>query len=274
MIEWIKTFVTVYQTLNFSVAAHQLMVSQPTVSLHIKNLEQEFKVKLFMRNGRQEMVPTKEADFLYPRLLQILDSLSDAENQVLSQKNQRQKCSIASSHSVSDYLLPLVVADLIEAFPLIDFSFAQLNSNEVMLALQNGTVNLGFLEKPIKMTNVKKEVVYSDKLLLVGEPTAPNWILREKNSGMRFFNEVYRTEQDIDSNVIESDSAAITKQLILSGLGRAVVSHLSKAEFAGKVPMEEYKSERYIYLATNVNQTNPVLAEIYSWLREKFKQII
>ncbi|MFU1892628.1 helix-turn-helix domain-containing protein, partial [Enterococcus faecium] len=52
MFEWIKTFIAVYETKNFSTAAKQLYISQPTVSLQIKKLEQHFSIKLFYRNGK------------------------------------------------------------------------------------------------------------------------------------------------------------------------------------------------------------------------------
>lgn len=76
MFEWIKTFIAVYETKNFSAAAKQLYISQPTVSLQIKKLEQHFSIKLFYRNGKQSVIPTKEADFLYPKMLSIIESLT------------------------------------------------------------------------------------------------------------------------------------------------------------------------------------------------------
>ena len=50
MFEWIKTFIAVYETKNFSAAAKQLYISQPTVSLQIKKLEQHFSI--VMENNR------------------------------------------------------------------------------------------------------------------------------------------------------------------------------------------------------------------------------
>ena len=72
MSEWIKTFIAVYETKNFSAAAKQLYISQPTVSLQIKKLEQHFSIKLFYRNGKQSVIPTKEADFLYQKCSRLL----------------------------------------------------------------------------------------------------------------------------------------------------------------------------------------------------------
>lgn len=72
MFEWIKTFIAVYETKNFSTAAKQLYISQPTVSLQIKKLEQHFSIKLFYRNGKQSVIPTKEADFYIQKCSRLL----------------------------------------------------------------------------------------------------------------------------------------------------------------------------------------------------------
>ncbi len=72
MFEWIKTFIAVYETKNFSAAAKQLYISQPTVSLQIKKLEQHFSIKLFYRNGKQSVIPTKEADFYIQKCSRLL----------------------------------------------------------------------------------------------------------------------------------------------------------------------------------------------------------
>ncbi len=66
MFEWIKTFIAVYETKNFSAAAKQLYISQPTVSLQIKKLEQHFSIKLFYRNGKQSVYSlTKRSCIFY-----------------------------------------------------------------------------------------------------------------------------------------------------------------------------------------------------------------
>ncbi|MGC8782631.1 MAG: LysR family transcriptional regulator, partial [Anaerolineae bacterium] len=48
----LNVFVEAAQAENFSVAARRLFLSQPAVSLHIRNLEQQFGIELFQRNGR------------------------------------------------------------------------------------------------------------------------------------------------------------------------------------------------------------------------------
>ena len=73
MFKLLQTFIAVYETRSFSKAADQLFISQPSVSVHIKQLETELKTTLFDRNGRTELAPTTNARMLYQRALALLD---------------------------------------------------------------------------------------------------------------------------------------------------------------------------------------------------------
>lgn len=267
MFEWIKTFVVVYQTLNFSVAAKQLSVSQPTVSLHIKNLEDQIQASLFSRKGKQEMRPTPAADFLYPKMLQLLNDLDESFGEVSGQKELRQNVIIGSSHNTTKYLLTQVVSDLISRYTDFNFSFREMNSHDVMKKLQQNQITIGLVEMPISLENVKKELVFTDQLLIAGNLGAKYWILREKDSGMRFFNDIYLSETDTKSTIIETNSDEITKNLILNGTGRAIISSLAKSEYLDQVELTEYRQERNMYLAKNVNENNPEILQMLQWLK-------
>ena len=73
LLEKLETFKIVYETQNFSKAAELLFVSQPTVSAHIKQLEEELNTQLFIRNGRMNILATPQAHLLYQRGLNLLD---------------------------------------------------------------------------------------------------------------------------------------------------------------------------------------------------------
>ena len=77
----LKIFVAVYKNRSFTKASEQLHTSQPTVSEHIHNLETRLDCKLFDRLGRSIM-PTLEAQILYPRALAILEDLRKLEDEM------------------------------------------------------------------------------------------------------------------------------------------------------------------------------------------------
>ena len=123
MFQIFKTFVSVYETHNFTRTADKLYLSQPTVSSQIKKLEEQLQVSLFIRNGKQEIIPTKEADFLYPRIIKIMEEWTDLTVHIHSEEIIRESCVLACTQSCGMYLLPTFVPKLIEKFPMIDFEF-------------------------------------------------------------------------------------------------------------------------------------------------------
>lgn len=65
MFKFLETFMVVYKTRSFSLAAQQLFITQPTVSNQIKQLELQLHTELFERKSRREIVPTEAANLLY-----------------------------------------------------------------------------------------------------------------------------------------------------------------------------------------------------------------
>src|SRR3989304_7874486 len=68
----LKVFASVFKNRSFSRASEELHLTQPTISDHIKALEEELECKLFDRLGRT-IIPTKEAGVLYRHSLELLE---------------------------------------------------------------------------------------------------------------------------------------------------------------------------------------------------------
>ncbi|MCF2023302.1 LysR family transcriptional regulator, partial [Escherichia coli] len=92
MFKLLTTFRAVYETRNFSRAAEVLFLSQPAVSNQIKQLERELNIDLFQRNGRKEMLPTKQADLLYERTLVLLEEWEETQQKLLNEQNEEEVC--------------------------------------------------------------------------------------------------------------------------------------------------------------------------------------
>ena len=82
-IHHLRILASVYKNRSFSRASEQLHISQPTISEHIKNLEAELGCTLFDRLGRSIM-PTREAELMYPRAMHIVEELDRLRETVAS----------------------------------------------------------------------------------------------------------------------------------------------------------------------------------------------
>ncbi|WPJ91338.1 LysR family transcriptional regulator [Facklamia hominis] len=108
----IKTFITIVEWGSFSEAANQLYLSQPTVSLHIKQLENELGIELIGRTTKShELTPHGEKFYEYAK--SIMQMAYNIEN-TFSQKNNH-KFTIGASSIAASYILP----QLISPFPQV-----------------------------------------------------------------------------------------------------------------------------------------------------------
>src|SRR4051794_10675824 len=117
---------TVRQHFNLTVVAEKLFTSQSGVSKHIKDLEDELGVELFVRRGKRLVGltdPGKELVHLVERIL------LDTENikQLGEQFSQRElgKLTLATTHTQARYALPPVVSEFKEAFPDVQLVLQQ-----------------------------------------------------------------------------------------------------------------------------------------------------
>lgn len=271
MFEWIQTFLVVYETQNFSIAAERLFISQPTVSSQIKKLEERLEIQLFLRNGKQKITATKEADFLYPKFLAVMNELFTSVAQAAKKDNFKENCVIACSHTTAIYLLPKVMKSLVETFPLIDFSINMMNSNEVASAVQTGHADIGLLEKPLATNDIRKEIILEDQLVLAGDAESTHWLIREEDSGIRFFNELYLNEFDLHPQIIYVNNNELLLQLIREGVGKSIVSSLSITEDMVWQPLGNFLQKRDIFIVAGHSSTNSMLPEVYDWLKHKLK---
>ena len=80
-IHHLKVFLSVFKNKSFSKASEQLNLTQPTVSSHIRAIEEELGCKLFDRIGRT-IIPTKEAEHLYAPAAEIVENLKGIKTKI------------------------------------------------------------------------------------------------------------------------------------------------------------------------------------------------
>ncbi|EOH90638.1 hypothetical protein UAS_00367 [Enterococcus asini ATCC 700915] len=261
MFQLIKTFIAVYESRNFTQAAEQLYLSQPTISLQVKKLEEQMNATLFIRNGKQEIRPTEAADFFYPRALQMLELWEDSAQRIREKENFREHCFIACSNTCGVYLVPEIVAHLIEQYPRIDFSLEMMNSEEVLHQLEQNKADIGFVEKPVRSEFLNQSIIYKDELVLVGDPESEYWIMREELSGMRLVNEDYLKQQNLNPHLIQVNNGEMALALLHEGVGQSIISKLSLTgqEAWRNVPGENH---RFFYLLTPKTAFREIIKQI------------
>src|SRR6185503_11646029 len=127
----VEVFCTIYEEGSFSKAALKLQLSQPTISIHIKNLEDAIGTKLFDRLPRQA-VPTQAAKVLYRRGRAILNE-KDAAIQELNKFLNRVEGSltVCASTIPGEYLLAQIMVSFHAKYPKINVELQISDSKDV-----------------------------------------------------------------------------------------------------------------------------------------------
>jgi DNA-binding transcriptional LysR family regulator len=246
-------------------------LSQPTVSAQIKKLEDHLNVSLFIRNGKQEIIPTKEADFLYPRILKIIEEWEDATHHVSTQKNFRDKCIFASSQTCGAYLIPKFVPILIKEFPMIDFSFPIMSSEKIIHDLEKSKVDFGLIETPERSNQIDRYLIAEDELVLAGDLTSNYWLLPESDSPLGEINENYLKIRNLVPHIVQTNSHEMMLALLKNGVGKTIISKLALNQSIPWCSLE-VGSQRSLYFVTRQKVVSEELAAVASFIQEQIKK--
>ena len=87
-LKWLTTFVNVYELGNFRLAAEKLYISQPSITVHIKLLEESLQVSLFERNHTQVKL-TDEGKYFYKLAKDILEQVNQSKRAIQAYSNEQ-----------------------------------------------------------------------------------------------------------------------------------------------------------------------------------------
>jgi LysR family cys regulon transcriptional activator len=142
---------TVRQNFNLTEVAEALFTSQPGVSKHIKDLEDELGLELFNRKGKRLTgltEPGKELIGIVERLLLDAQNIKQLANQ-FTQKDEGQLV-VATTHTQARYVLPRVVKIFKEAFPKVHLVLHQGSPEEIVTLLQSGQADIGIATEALE----------------------------------------------------------------------------------------------------------------------------
>lgn len=259
MFKLLTTFRIAYETRNFSKAAEILFISQPAVSNQIKQLEEELACTLFKRKGKQEMHPTKSADMLYVRLLNLADDWKETTRLVKESNREKLTCRISASNTFSVYYLPELMKHLITIFPDVIFELDMKNSEEVLETIKKHSVDFGFIEKPLMTDGVKRVEIKKDELVIAGNLASDLWLSREETSGVFHYMERYFLRENINPNRLYVKNNEMIVKMLEEGIGKSLISKRAVTEQMEVKPLETSFLRSFYFLKKNHLVTGELL---------------
>lgn len=275
----LKIFTEVYKQKSFSKAAEILLLSQPTVSEHIKTLEDELNCKLFDRLGRT-IVPTKIADILYPKALNLIEEIEKLRTEIINiQGNIAGHIRIGASTIPGTYILPTLATEFKSKYKNISFEILIEDSKKITDMVLNHELIMGIVGAVMEPEKLNYISFVEDELVLASTKDIINkdsvtveellkipFVIREEGSGTRKTIEEHLFKKNFsinDLNIVAIlGSTDSVKQAIKSSLGASILSRISIKEELERGILKEttikgLKIKRNFSIITHKRRTLP-----------------
>jgi DNA-binding transcriptional LysR family regulator len=193
----LRVFAAIARQHSFSKAAQELSISQPAVSHHIADLENDLGVQLVNRGSKQvELTPAGE--YLAQYVLRA-EALLVQASQGLNEYKQSgpRTLHLAASGTPGNYLLPPVLSLFQQTYPGVTVDLFLGTSRLVLDAIRSHQAALGIVGGLATADEVEVEPVYDDEIVLIGSPALASmtftprklrnftWLTREPGSSTR-----------------------------------------------------------------------------------------
>lgn len=249
-IKQVKAFVNVAACGNYAEAAERMHLSQPALSIAIRNLEQSIGGEVFSRSTRKvELTPEGEAFFpVAKRLLQDWEEACSDLNNLFSL--QKGKLSVAVMPSYASTLLPEHLKSFHELHPNISLSIQDIVMESVFAAVLAGRAELGITFESESMDGLEFVPLFEDDFVLIcpeGHPLAASrsvtwqqieqfpFIAMNWGSTLRRWIDEVCAKRGIQLNTVaEGGQLVMLGELVAVGLGVSVVPALTQAQMMSK----------------------------------------
>lgn len=233
----LQIFLKVVQTQSVTKASEELHLTQPAVSIQLKNFQDQFDIPLMEVIGRKIYI----TDFGH----EIAQSAENIINQVyaINYKTMAYKGQLTgklklSVVSTGKYVMPYFLADFMKLHEGIELSMDVTNKNKVIESLENNEVDFALVSILPNSLNIEYLDLLQNKLYLVGDTKLKidkklstqeifeklPLIFREKGSGTRQTMESFINRNNISTlKKMELSSNEAVKQALLAGLGYSIM---------------------------------------------------
>lgn len=277
----LEVFVKLVENLSFSAAADALHISQPTVSLHIKQLEEELDMPLFIRSTR-ELKITEEGAMLYHEAQDLLHQRLALIDRFINPN--RKILRIGASTIPAGYIIPGILSRFKNSHPHILIQIEEQNSYETIKRISARKVDAGIVGMKPEDENCEFKPIYQDEFVFIA-PNIPYYqqlkkmnpdlkrlaqeplIVRESGSAVKQNMDLMLKAANISDAslhiVTSMNNVEVIKRLVAQGVGTSFISKIAVDDMAGRGELLAFSLEnmphryRDLYLVWNKKITQP-----------------
>ena len=266
----LKSFAAVVEYQNFSKAAERLHIAQPTISTHVRMLEEELNTRLILRTTKSiEITPQGWDAYRYAiKILDLKDRIMDS-----CSADSKNIIRVGASTIPAAYILPEVMSRYGEKSPNSYFVINQVHGREVVDGVMDGQFDVGLTGAPADREGLVCLPLYENRLVMIS-PVSERFIRLQLQSAsplkellkepmvLREVGSKKSANQYLDAMGIEEDSLHVVarvndqetvKNMVARGMGVSLISEIAARDFVKerrllKFTLPDYDSQQHIYL--------------------------
>jgi DNA-binding transcriptional LysR family regulator len=289
----LKVFEAAARHSSFTRAAEELFLTQPTVSMQIKQLTKSVGLPLFEQVGKR-LYLTEAGRELFATCRQIFDNIAQFEMKVADLKGLKQGQLRLAAITTAKYFVPRLLGKFCELYPGIDISLQVTNHEQILERMSQNLDDLyimsqipdnmditcqPFLENPLIVFAPLNHPLSQEKNIPIQRLAEEPFIMREPGSGTRRAVQSLFDEQGVKVKVkLELGSNEAIKQAIVGGLGISVLSRhtllLDASQFS-ILDVQHFPIHRNWYMVyPSGKQLSIVARAYYDYLLAAAKNIV
>lgn len=235
----LQIFEAVAELQSYTQAAKQLYLTQPAVSMQIKQLEEEIGLPLFDRIGKSIQLTDAGRELLIHSRT-IHHQIEEAEQSLQELRGIKRGRLNLIMASTANYFTPKLLAGFCKRYPNIRISLKVANRAGLLEALEQNTADMVIMGEPPATMPLKAEIFLENPLVIIAPPehrlagkrrvslrdlASESFIVREIGSGTRAALERFLATHRLERpQGLEMNSSEAIKQAVQAGLGLGIVS--------------------------------------------------
>lgn len=289
----LQLFLKIVEKKSITKAADELHLTQPAVSIQLKNFQDQFDIPLTQVLGRQLYVTEfgLEIAEIAKRIIAEVAKINDKTFAFKGILSGKLKLSVVST---GKYVMPYFLSGFVKTFSEIDLEMDVTNKSKVIESLKSNEVDFALVSVLPTDLNISNEPLLENKLYLMRKNDCENFktkskklffddiqlLYREEGSGTRFVMEKFFEKNNIKTNIkMQLTSNESIKQAVIAGLGYSVLPIIGcRNEIANKqlqiIDVDGFpiKSEWNLIWLKNKNMS-PVAQKFLQYIRSEKEAI-
>jgi LysR family transcriptional regulator, salicylic acid-responsive activator of bsdBCD len=230
----LRYFIAIAEEKNITAAANRLHMSQPPLSMQLKQLEEELGVRLIERNGKK-LELTDKGILLYQHALDLVNSMEEVKNELRETEEGKKGMLSVGINTLSVPGFSQLLQTFHKMYPLVSLKIVQNDSFYLTEMVKSRAIELAFVRLPLEHRGLAYHHLFNEPFVFVSRESSQTISLKEisqidliipSTEGLGSYNiilEAFSKEQLQLKRIAECSDMHILMELVTAGMGATIV---------------------------------------------------